>query len=85
MRRREFITLIGGAPVVWPIVAHAQQPMPTIRFLNVQSRNAFPHVLAAFRQGLSEMGYTEGHNVAIEYRWADAATGVMPHHGKKQS
>jgi putative ABC transport system substrate-binding protein len=77
MRRRNFISLLGGA-AAWPMAARAQQPVPVIGFLDSRSPEALTDRLRAFRQGLKDSGYVEGENVAIEYRWAESQFNRLP-------
>jgi putative ABC transport system substrate-binding protein len=83
IRRRDFMALLGGAAAApsmfWPRSASAEQaPMPVIGFLSSASPQSYAHVVAAFRQGLKEVGYVEGQNIAIEYRWAEGQYDRLP-------
>src|SRR5215831_867775 len=79
LKRREFITLLGGAAVTWPLAARAQQTaMPVVGYLNPATPEGFSDYLRALRQGLKESGYVEGENLAIEYRWAENAPERLP-------
>jgi len=79
MGRREFVALLGGATVAWPLAARAQQqPMPVIGFLRSTPATAFAYTVDPFRQSLNDAGFVEGKNVAIEYRWADNQQDRLP-------
>jgi len=76
VRRREFITLVGGAAAAWPLTARAQQPV--VGFMSGRAPDDSAHLVAAFQQGLAERGFSEGQNVAIEFRWADGDYDRLP-------
>jgi putative ABC transport system substrate-binding protein len=79
MKRREFIALLGGSVVGWPLAAPAQQStMPVVGFLRSTPSKPFAHLVTAFREGLKEVGFVEGQNVAVEYRWADNHLDRLP-------
>jgi putative tryptophan/tyrosine transport system substrate-binding protein len=78
MRRRDFIKVIGGGAVAWPLAARAQQPTPVVGFLSAVSQTQTAHLVAAFQRGLKETGFVEGSNVVIEYRFADGQYDHLP-------
>ena len=79
MRRREFMILLGGAVVAWPLEARAQQPaLPVVGFVSGRSPGSDAYLVEGFRRGLRENGFTEGQNVALEFRWADGRLDRLP-------
>jgi putative tryptophan/tyrosine transport system substrate-binding protein len=78
MKRREFITLIASAAAAWPLAARAQRALPSVGYLHSATPGPFVTLTAAFLRGLSDMGYVEGQNVTIEYRWAEGQVDRLP-------
>ena len=78
MKRREFITVLGGMAVAWPVVTRAQQPVKKIGFLSISSPGPHAPFVAAFNEGLKEVGFVEGQNLAIEYSWGEGRFDRLP-------
>src|SRR5262249_40421087 len=79
MKRREFVRLLGGAAAAWPIAARGQQQgVPVVGLLSGRSQDDSPHLFTSFRQGLKEMGFVEGRNVTIDYRWGENQSDRLP-------
>jgi putative ABC transport system substrate-binding protein len=79
MRRRDFIKVVAGSAMTWPLAARAQQPaLPVVGFLGTTTADDFADRVAAFREGLKEVGYVEGQNVVIEYRWPEGHYDRLP-------
>ena len=78
MKRRKFITLLGGAAAAWPLASSAQQAMPVIGLLSGSSTNAIPHLVTALQRGLEDNGFVEGQNLTMDQRWADGQFDRLP-------
>jgi putative ABC transport system substrate-binding protein len=79
MKRRNFVSLLGGAAVTWPLTARARQPaMPVVGVINGRSQDGSASVAAAFRKGLNETGFVEGQNVTVEYHWLEGRYDRLP-------